>query len=368
METPPLSGSNRNTAMDAARGLAVLGMIFIHLVPTEGAVTWAGRLATAITRHLSGKPAALFFVLAGMAWALQQQRAGWTRPYLAYVIKRSLVLVALGLLLHLLIWPTEVLTALGIALPIVAFILSQGRRAVWTSLVLILFAVPLLSHQLHAWALKDWSDAGEPRLTLASSGRLLFFDGDYPLIPWIAFVLVGMLIVQIKTRYAVWAVASLATSLAALLLVHVIHAEPGSTFCIDWTPTTLPFLLVCGGVALATVFGLSWVRQRPYRSTEPVDGRVAFRSFRRLNGWRPLTSIGAMSLTHYIGHIVLVVVPLRYFFPEEEWPTRIGLICFASYLVVAMVFSMAWLARHRRGPLESTLAWITGSPRSSAVA
>ena len=103
----------RYVSLDLARGLAVVGMIYMHLVPTEGAITGAGRVWTGMARRLEGKSAALFCVLAGMTWEIQARRAGSSPGFPRYVARRALGLAAAGALFHAMVWPTEILLPLA---------------------------------------------------------------------------------------------------------------------------------------------------------------------------------------------------------------------------------------------------------------
>ena len=100
-----------------------------------------------------------------------------------------------------------------------------------------------------------------------------------------------------------------------------------------WTPTTLPFLLQCGGWALIVIGVVCW-RERLF-------------SF--------LISLGRMSLTHYIGHILCVCIPLYRIYPDWNWPVGVGLSAFGIWLVGALLVSYFWMKRFSRGPLEMAI-------------
>ena len=60
------SSPTRYQALDAARGLAVLGMSYAHFVSTEEADTLPGHAAAGLALFLEDKSAALFCVLVGI--------------------------------------------------------------------------------------------------------------------------------------------------------------------------------------------------------------------------------------------------------------------------------------------------------------
>lgn len=173
--------------------------------------------------------------------------------------------------------------------------------------------------------------------------RYLLFDGNYPLIPWLAFPLVGMLFVrdgQVSTRpMKATLIAGLVCAAAAWAFTAWADGREVAPYLAStWVPTTVPFLLLSGGLSLAIIAGLVlW----------PVG-----------SAW--LAPVGRASLTHYLAHIALVFAPLRYFYPGEDWPLLTGLIATAGYLVAAVPLSIWWFRNHRRGPAEALLARLSG--------
>ena len=341
------SSPSRRLAIDIARGLSVLGMMVEHLIPTEGAVTPLGHWVTTVSGWFTGRSASLFFVLAGISWAIQMVKESGSPRHWEYILRRSVCLVALGAILHATVWPTEVLMAIGVALPICCAIYQMGKRAVWISLGGVLVLVPLLFGYSQGLMAHDWTDAGEPILTLASLPRLAFLDGCYPLIPWLAFVLIGMLLSLYKPKPVGIAivggiVASITGGVEAWL-----HLDPKSFWATEWVPTTYPFLLICGGVACTVIGILEWADIKLSR----------FQLAQRLG------AIGQTSLSHYLGHILILVLPLRHWYPAEEWPSRIGLLAYFGYFLFAILLTPLWLKRFRRGPVESLMSGFTGADR-----
>src|SRR5919107_2187186 len=191
----------RLQGIDAARGLALLGMMATHLLPTFEAnaaltPTWVGLT-------FSGRAAALFAVLAGIGLALstgkQQPLDG---PALTAALRgiamRALVIAVVGL-------------ALGGLDVNVAVILVH--YAVLFLCVLPFIGLPLKA--LCAWAagwillspvfaflLRPWLMASDPPLQLkhnpgwedlSTLGQLLgdlFLTGYYPVLQWLSYLLI----------------------------------------------------------------------------------------------------------------------------------------------------------------------------------
>jgi uncharacterized membrane protein YeiB len=114
----------------------------------------------------------------------------------------------------------------------------------------------------------------------------------------------------------------------------------------SWVPTSVPFVLVAGGAAAAVVSGLAWLHR-----TRGLPAAVL-----------PLAMFGRASLTHYVLHICLVIVPLRMVWPEEDWPIRVGALAFALYVALALPLTVLWFRRRSHGPLEG--AWAAASGRA----
>jgi uncharacterized protein len=355
------SAPSRQVPLDLARGCAVIGMIYMHLVPAEGATTSTAAVWTGLARLLDGKSAALFCILAGMSWSLQAQHASRSPRFKGYIARRSLSLAVAGLLLHLRIWPTEILIPLALMMPISLAICplrsNRGPQAIALTIMLLVVAAPLLTARFGGYAALDWNEEGGHVADHALGWvtlRYLLFDGNYPLIPWLCFPLVGMLLVlQGKSRESAKRMFIGACGVAVcsnwMAVWAAAHAEAlgrlAPHLASTWVPTSIPFLLETGGSAIAVIMGLLW-----WQSTRPMPRALL-----------PLASLGRASLTHYLLHICVVIVALRRIFPEEEWPVTTGLLAFVIYVACAIPLSALWFRRFPRGPFESVWATLSGS-------
>lgn len=350
MSVVPAVRCRRNSAMDTARGIAVIGMIILHLVPLDG-------LGTAVSELMAGTFAALFFILAGMSWAIQADRVGSIQGSYRWVMRRSLALLVLGLLLHGFVWSTEVLTPFAIMQAPVLWIRSKGRRAMVVAIFALLAAVLVGAVAFAGYAQTDWKADGSHYADSTFGWvtlRYLLIDGNYPVIPWLAFPLLGLLFVRggevLQGRMRLWlgVGSTLGASLWLLTNWTADHAdrlgEAAKYVSTTWVPTTVPFMLLKGSVAVAVIAGLAVWHQGT------VLPRVC----------HVVACVGRASLTHYLAHICLVFAPLRLFYPGEDWPLSVGLAASLLYCAVAIPLSALWFRSHKRGPLEQLLAWISG--------
>ena len=334
METSKLAG--RIVALDAARGIAILMMAYVHMVPSDG-----GAFAAKVTLALEGKAAVLFFILAGMTWA----RMSTDKP--AAIYRRAALYCVIGILMHTTIWNTEVLMPLGLCLALFQLVRDKQRIGDVIA-VLGLAATLVLPLMFNGDSAIDVFE--QPSELLKPGGLLraatfILFTNSYPIVPWWSLVWFGSRLSRVETIFArpislvaiVGGIVALRVSDELLeLLDGVVPAALRPLTDFTWTPTTLPFLIQCTGAALI-IIGLAGWRERLF----------AF-----------LIPLGRMSLTHYIGHILCVCIPLYRIYPDWNWPVGVGLSAFGIWLVGALLFSYFWMKRFSRGPLESTVHWL----------
>ena len=325
--------AGRVVALDAARGIAILMMAYVHMVPSGG-----GTFAAKVTLALEGKAAVLFFILAGMTWA----RMSADKP--AAIYRRAALYCAIGILMHTTVWNTEVLLPLGLCLALYQVV--RGKKRIGDALAILGIAatlvVPLMFNGDTA------IDVIEQPGELLKSGGLfraatfLLFTNTYPIVPWWSLVWFGCRLSRVEAMFAKpFSLVAVGCGIAAIggfgvLLAGVVPAAIRPLTEITWTPTTLPFVLQCSGASLI-IIGLAGWRERLFTFLMPL---------------------GRMSLTHYIGHILCVCIPLYRIYPEWNWPVGVGISAFAIWLVGALLLSHFWMKRFSRGPLESANHWL----------
>jgi uncharacterized membrane protein YeiB len=351
------SPDTRYPSLDIARGLAVLGMIYMHLVSAEATGTGLTGASSGFAGFLEGKSAALFCVLAGMAWEIQARRAARSPRNRWYFARRVLTLLAGGVVFHLVAWPTEILVPFSLMMVVSLVMRRVGRGAVVCTAALALLLAPVVPAFFGHFVESDWTSDGSHAAD-GSFGwvtlRYLALDGNYPLVPWLAFPLLGMLMMgpswDNPRRFRRWFGPAFLLYLVSQAYMFWADANADSLGALSpyltstWVPTSLPFVVVTGSWSVAVITGLAWWQG----STRPA-GAAALAAM-----------LGRSSLTHYVFHVCLLYVPLRIVLGHEEWSVEVGVWAFAAYLAVAVPLTALWFRRFQRGPLEGLWALASG--------
>ncbi|WP_431683683.1 DUF418 domain-containing protein [Kitasatospora sp. KL5] len=357
---PKHSGARpgRLVGLDLARGLAVFGMFAAHLGPDPevgGPVGAAMRLA-------HGRASALFAVLAGCSLVLLAGRRPGTgqngRRTAAGIAVRAALLILLGTALDALDPPVSlILAAYGayflLALPLLRLPAAPlaGLAVAWALLA------PQLSYALRAAGAADVLPRrlAEPLLT-----------GAYPAATWMPFVLAGMALARLDPsgpavrRWAATVGAGLLVlgyggSWLAVRLLGAEVPEEGSGVVglgdpvglLGAAPHTGTSFEVLGalGFALLVVAGCVELTARPAAAGAGAAAVAA------------VAAVGRLSLTAYVGHVVVVVLFGIELDPGPPLPL------FAAFVAGTLAAAGLWTARFARGPLEAVMHRAAGVAR-----
>lgn len=379
--------SSRVDAVDLARGLALIGMMFVHLGPR-----WTGEDPPVGQMIASGRSAPLFAMLAGVALSLVHRRDPSGAGSVRATCVRAVVLVVLGLSLGSLNdMPVYVILAFYGLLVVVALpfrglsartLLALGLA--WAVLVPVLLLWLQIEHAPVVSDQAEWSDLSPPWGLLTE----LLVWGAYPVAAWFAYVLVGLGIGRLdlgRARVALAVAGGGAALLAASLAVGLV-AIARDTFA-DSSLDGWRLLFVRAGYPYEPAqWRELWLVGE--HTSRPLNVLGAIGSALVVIGlcalvvkvpWsglllRPLRAAGAMTLTLYTVHVLW---SWRWAVADSADPSRQAFD--GSYgdwllqVVVLVTAATVWLAIFRRGPLESVVravsTWRTRAPaRSDAPA
>ncbi|MEC3955471.1 DUF418 domain-containing protein [Nocardia sp. CDC153] len=395
----------RVLALDAARGIAVLGMFAVHVGPHRGmpGASWL--------TPFEGRSAALFAVLAGVSLALM---SGGAQPATGIAARRSViriatraVLVALvGLVLaqlHSGIGIMIILTYYGLFFLIALPALRSNARALALLAAVWAVAGPIASFVIRSH-LDQNTFGGSPTFEQLTSwsglrqvAEMLTLTGAYPAFTWMPFIFAGMALGR-------WGIRSLrplpvlgvGAGLALLgyggswLVQHPLGgrahlvdlltrgmAEAGVT---DFDPGQIIDMTGLGTVGTTSWWWLTIANPHSGTPFEVFGATgVAFLVIGALMALvprtgialRPLIAAGSCALSLYILQAVAVsvLVPL----PDPDATALPGGIHGPSWALLALLalgslaLATLWRSRFRRGPAEWLLHTVTQGVTNTLV-
>jgi uncharacterized membrane protein YeiB len=371
MDPATTTGRPRVTGVDVARGLALFGMMATHVFDTFDDDGTPG----AATVIASGRSATTFALIAGISLAFMSggRNAGRGRTAVAAGLAvRAGLIGTIGLLLGF----TE--SSIGVILPFYALmfllaipLLPLPPKALAAISASVMVLGPVLMVAL-AGAELDFDTRPDPTLvTLVTDpvGLLsqLLVTGSYPVVVFMAYVCAGLAIgrLDLRSRRLAWWLLGVGIALAALaravshVLLHPLgglaslvteyesNSPAGAATELLWEPEqvsswwylalasphahTPPDLAHSLGSAMA-ILGASLLLTR-------------IAAVRRLLG--PLASAGAMTLTLYSAHIVVLETGAF----QDHPPAQYLLLVLAS-----LAFAVLWRCWQGQGPLEKMVA------------
>ena len=372
-DSAPRRPSDRLTGIDAARGVALIAIMCVHLLPAAYPSTGTPTLTWIF---FPGDSPALFALLAGTGLAFT---SGGRRPLRgraltaarAGVAVRAVLLLVLGLSIGYLMPPEP--PAYNILIYFAAYFLlalpflGLAPRTLFVLSGVFLLAGPLLIHFLGG-ALPEFSSFNPTFGTVVSEPVAVFWQllltGTYPALPYMAYVLAGVAIgrlnlrsLRIQVRLLVAGAALAAT--AKLVSWHLLYSADVYTTLLysipsltreqlyallvygpfDPLPTTTPWWLILTTPDVNTPFSVAW----SLGVGLAVVGACLLLA-RKFEAWLvPLAAVGAMTLSLYYAH--LVFLSFEFFYAHR-------LLWAVVSLVLWTLFALAWERAFGQGPVE----------------
>ncbi|HWH98136.1 MAG TPA: DUF418 domain-containing protein [Pseudolysinimonas sp.] len=329
--------------VDAARGIALLGMFAAHTIFDSG------------EQLFDGRPAILFATVAGVSLGLITGGAsppprGERGTARLVVLIRGVVLVLLGLSLTTFLHPpiAVILDFYGFAFLLLIAVLFAARAVLGLLVAVITIAAP---------PIVDAVTEGTPFETLAEPAQLFarwLFYGEYPMVIWLAFLLAGLLLARTDLRDRFTAgIALVLGTLAAVLGYASTLVIPGITA--EAHSGSTAEVVGSGGVAVAIIGGLSLLDSTVGDSMASRPGERIARVLRFVLA--PVAAAGAMALTLYVAHAIALTIIRAADAEPERWqvpgPT------FPALVVGSLVFATLWRRFVGVGPLEAGVRALT---------
>lgn len=363
----------RLVGIDAARGLALLGMVSVHILPAWDPETFE---ATAQWTLFSGRAAALFALLAGVGLAFV---SGGTRVHSGRrmtadrtgLLVRAVLITLLGLLVNQLS-PGDppaynILVYYGMFFLLALPFLHLSARAlfVWAAGTALLG--PVLVHSLgpvlpvfsvYNPALADV--VTEPGTTLAQ----LLVTGSYPAVTYLVYLLAGMALGRLdlsaaRTQAGLLIGGAALAALSAVTSWLLLHPLGGIGRMLAASPFTgredIQDVLVYGPDPVLPTSTWWWLAVTGPHTNTPlallsgvgtgalVLGLCLLVARRAESVLLPLVAAGSMTLTLYSAHLLALFLEVH-----REQPV----LWFLVQILVGAVFAVLWRRARGQGPLE----------------
>ncbi|WP_341360958.1 heparan-alpha-glucosaminide N-acetyltransferase domain-containing protein [Georgenia sp. M64] len=382
----------RLLGVDVARGIALIGMMSVHVMPSlapDGAVTWAYRL-------FAGRASALFAVLAGLSLILALKGEKDAPPEFGArrgILGRAAVVAAVGLFLGSLgSGVAIILVHYAVLFAIGALFIGMGARPLLLTATAWMVLSPVVGHLLRQ-DMPAGPGASPSLASLADPGQLvltILLTGYYPVLQWTGYVLVGMALGRLplrRTAIGLWLlVIGVLLAVAAKLVSAVLLGPAGGL-----DRLTVPRSSALAGRELGTIlqtgmYGTTptsswwWLAVSTPHSAVPLDllhttgtavavigGCLVLVTGLRAR-WRwlvlPVAAAGSMTLTLYTLHVTSLAVIRGVTSATTTSPTAL----WAVSVVVAVLLALAWQLTGRRGPLENVASVMSAAARGGASA
>ncbi len=350
--TATSSSNNRIIDLDVARAIALIGVCVMNYhgyLITRGADypprTFFERLFDPWQGPLSTRFAATFVTVAGMGITLltRRSRASGDRAAISAdrwkLTRRGVLLFAFGYFFDW-VWSGTILFYYGAFFMVGALLFTLRSR--W--LIVIGVTSALAAAALQRWSLNhdaSWLLYGSSGATRSPRDLVLdtFVRGTHPLLPWLLFLCAGIVLGRLLPFSARLRTQLIAAGTACVVLGYLGRSH------LPWRPlvrSTAPFdrgLLYCLttiGSSVVAVCVIGWLAERTHDATVT----------------RALASTGRMTLTLYVGHVLmfnLLVDKLGWIKPDG---LETALTFAAGYWLFAVIVAVAWLNKFKIGPLE----------------
>lgn len=379
----------RLTGIDAARGVALFGMMSTHVFPLyssgTGEATWAALV-------FSGRASGLFAVVAGIGLALL---TGGNSPHRGVALAadrrgiavRALIIALIGLALGsvetniaIILFHYGILFLVALPFTGLSFKALAGWAATWVLLspVAAYLLRPLMLQHVDPPSLSANPFFGH-FLTPQTLFADIFLTGYYPVLQWITFVLVGMAIGRLNLERLGVQLGLLGVGLTAAVMAKLLSWQllgPGGGLkalseTLEGSTYPLEAMLEVGFAGIDQSGSWWWLAVSAPHSGAPLDllhvagsaaatvGLCLLLTRRYRNLLLPLSAPGAMTLSLYALHICVMSVV------QQLNPIPHPVQLFWVQAVIAVVLGLIFHHLKSRGPLESLISQGAGAARSS---
>jgi len=351
-QTQQIPKANRLEGLDLARFLAFVGMVIVNFKIVMGAEGEDGVL-NLLTTALEGRAAATFVVLAGIGLGLAGLKG--LDQTVSVTIKRAVFLLVIGLL-NMTIFEADILHYYAFYFLFGVFVLPLGSRVLFGLLVGLNIAFTAMILTLNYSAGWNWDDYTYSGFwTPVGFVRNLFFNGWHPVIPWLGFLLFGIILsrMSLSERTTQWklilggVIAFVVTEgVSALLVAGLGPIDPKLTALAATEPVPpMPLYTLAGlGAACVVVGGCLLISDR----------------LKAVGVLRILVPAGRQTLTLYIAHILVGMGTLEALGMLGGQTVAQAVGTSLLFCLAATVYALIWARWFKRGPIEAMMRKLAG--------
>ncbi|GMX65337.1 heparan-alpha-glucosaminide N-acetyltransferase domain-containing protein [Paenibacillus elgii] len=345
----------RITALDFARALAIFGMIIVNYKLAMQAENGGPAWLQSIAGLFEGRASALFVVLAGIGISLMTSKARNSmneeliRQSRNSLYRRAAFLFVAGVLLLLMGWSADILHYYAVFMLVAAVLITVSDNK-----ILGLFSMILLTSQLFLVVFdytQGWDSSFKQYTgfwTIEGFARNLFFNGFHPVFPWLSFFLIGLWIGRKR-----WLTQQNRSKVLLYSLSGTVVFETISFVLVRWNTPAF-------GKAAYYLFGTKPMPPSMLYVLSGICSALAIIAicvyvvdkFEKSPLTQAIIHTGQLSLSHYIGHIVIGLGLLETVGYLENGKLSIAMSYGIVYFMLAIVFSAVWRRWMNRGPIE----------------
>lgn len=342
----------RLDGLDLARYFAFVGMVIVNFKVVMG-VQDGNDLLDLFTGALEGRAAATFVILAGIGLGLAGRRN--VNQTISVTTKRAVFLLVLGLV-NTLIFDADIIHYYAFYFFFGMLLLPYSNRLLVIGILVlnILFIILILTLNYDSsWNWEDYSYADF--WTPSGFVRNLFFNGWHPVIPWLGFLLFGVVLSRAslserstQRNLVVGGVLAIAVAEGlsamispALTSIDIELAVFGSTRPVP----PMPLYTLAGIGAASIVVGLCLMISK-WADKHGILRIVA--------------PAGRQTLTLYIAHILVGMGILEALGMLGGQSITAAVISAVLFCTVATIYALLWARWFRRGPIEALMRTLAG--------
>jgi len=342
----------RLEGLDVARYFALVGMVVVNFKIVMG-VQADGSFLYTLTSAIEGRAAATFVVLAGIGLGLASVKG--VAQTISVTLKRALFLLAIGLL-NMLIFPADILHYYAFYFLFGVLLLPFGNRVLIGVMVALNLAFVALILTLDFEARWNWVDLTYSDFwTPTGFVRNLFFNGWHPVIPWLGFLVFGIVLSRlaltersVQIRLVAFGVLAFAVAEGLSLWLSGVFAaiDPELVDLATTQPIPPMPLYTMAGLGAASVvvgvclMGAGWCE--------------------RWGILRIITPAGRQTLTLYIAHIVIGMGTLEALGMIGGQTVAQAVWASVLFCAAATVYALVWARWFKRGPIEEGMRRLAG--------